>query len=127
MTLPLELKVGDGYVEVSMTKQEEVLLHVIDDDDVTAAVILNEQHVRWLINWLQRNIARPEAGGSSDAKDAARYRFLQRTTCGNTAGGKGSDEECYLSLNPRDMDAAIDANLEYNSREPQPQCLQEKK
>lgn len=49
---------------------------------------------------------------TSDAKDAARYRFLQRTPCGNTAGGKGSDEECYLSLNPRDMDAAIDSAID---------------
>ena len=48
---------------------------------------------------------------ATDAADARRYHFLQRITCGNTAGGKGSDKECYLSLNPSDMDAAIDSNL----------------
>ena len=54
-------------------------------------------------------------------KDAARYRYLQRTSCGNTAGGKGSDEECLLSLNPRDMDASIDAAMQ--ERLPQAQNI----
>lgn len=60
---------------------------------------------------------RPE---EATTKDAERYRFLQRTSCGNTAGGKGSDEECYLSLNPRDMDMAIDAGIA-SQRPPQEQ------
>ena len=56
------------------------------------------------------------ATNDADAKDAARYRYLQRRSCGNATGGKGSDEECYLSLNPRDLDAAIDSHLEDEAR-----------
>jgi hypothetical protein len=40
-------------------------------------------------------------------RDAQRYRWLQHQSCGN-AYGKLDGEDCYLQLNPRDMDAAID-------------------
>jgi len=41
--------------------------------------------------------------------DAERYRWLQSQGCDNAYGKVGTDEDCYLQLNPRDMDAAIDA------------------
>ena len=55
-------------------------------------------------------IARVISRDSLDAalKDAARYRWLQSQTCGN-AKSKSADEDCYLQLNSRDMDAAIDS------------------
>lgn len=40
--------------------------------------------------------------------EAARYRWLQNKGCGNVS----TEEECYLDLNPRDMDMAIDAAME---------------
>ena len=45
------------------------------------------------------------------ARDAARYRWLSAQECGNVCGKGGPDEDCYLQLNPRDMDAAIDAAM----------------
>ena len=47
-----------------------------------------------------------------DARDAARYRWLQSQGCGNAYGKVGTDEDCYLQLSPQDMDAAIDAAIE---------------
>jgi hypothetical protein len=44
-------------------------------------------------------------------RDAARYRWLQSQACGNAHEKDGDIEKCYLELNPRDMDAAIDAAL----------------
>lgn len=71
----------------------------------------NEVLLDALIALVAENGEPPLEAARRMVQDAKRYRFLQRTTCGNTAGGKGSDEECYLSLNPKDMDAAIDAAL----------------
>lgn len=64
-----------------------------------------------------------EHGAHAEVYDAIRrnherYRFIQRTSCGNATGGKGSDEECYMSLSPRDMDLAIDSHLEDEKRRP---------
>lgn len=55
---------------------------------------------------------RSQPESNPDAKDAARYRWLQQQECGNVCGKGGPDEDCYLQLNPRDMDAAIDAGID---------------
>jgi hypothetical protein len=46
-------------------------------------------------------------------RDAARYRWLQQQRC--LQDGTPLSESCYLDLNPRDMDGAIDAALSNSS------------
>lgn len=61
----LEIKVCDGYVEAEVTKQNEIILRVTDLDDLVVGVIMNDQQVRWLIDYLSKHVApRPEVGDS---------------------------------------------------------------
>jgi hypothetical protein len=45
---------------------------------------------------------------TEDRKDAERYRWLRNRGCCQD----GKEESCYLDLNARDLDAAIDSALE---------------
>lgn len=93
----------------------EMLRAVVDEEDAPC----EEAFLRYLRNlsgaptvpheafraaWMYRS-ALLRAG----ERDAERYRWLQHQRCGNVCSADG--EDCYLNLNPRDLDAAIDAAL----------------
>lgn len=87
----LEIKTTDnGYVEAELTKQEdEILLRLSDEDDVVAAVILDKQQTRWLINWLSEKIG--------IAPEVTRYNEEQQAMVENATLAKvvrGECEEC---------------------------------
>lgn len=77
-----------------------------------------EEVVRGLRRTMGARMNKPSPSTPGNASSIKVGDLVITVSCGNATCGKGSDDECYLSLNPRDMDAAIDSHLEDEARRP---------